>query len=158
MTLYEISAQYSQLASMDMETDEDVAAFVSLLAEIDDSFDAKAENYCRLIANLEADSEGFTAEIKRMDARRKAINGKIDRLKNALEIAFKEASPDGKARRVGLFSLAMKKNPPKVSIFGEVPDEYTKSEPDVNKIKSALKNGIVISGAELIQESRLSIS
>ena len=44
MKLYEIMADYERLASMDMETEGDMTAFLDLLKTLEGTFDQKAQN------------------------------------------------------------------------------------------------------------------
>jgi Siphovirus Gp157 len=59
------------------------------------------------------------------------------------------------------FSFTVKKNPPRVEIGNEeaIPAEFISYTPVVNKtaIKSALEEGKEVSGAELVQSTRLDI-
>jgi len=160
MTLYEIQGQYAQLADMDMETDADVSAFLELLGEINDAFEVKVENYCKLLANLEADESGYMQEIARLEKSLKSRRNKRARIRDRLEAACKEVLQTGESMACGTFKVLLKKNPPKVNVYS--PDaigyEYLKSEPDIAKIKEALKNGETVSGAELVQGVSLQIS
>ena len=160
MTLYDIKGQYAQLADMDMETDEDVAAFLELLGEINDAFEVKVENYCKLLANLEADEAGFESEIARLEKALKSRRNKRARIRDRLEAVCKEVLEEGTARTCGTFRVLIKRNPPKVNIFNAaaIGSGFLKSEPDVAKIKQALQNGEVVSGAELVRGVSLQIS
>lgn len=160
MTLYEIKGQYAQLAGMDMETDADVSAFLELLGEINDAFEVKVENYCKLLANLEADEAGYENEIARLEKALKSRRNKRARIRERLEAACKEVLEEGKARVCGTFRVIVKRNPPRVNIFNAsaIGSGYLKSEPDVAKIKKALQDGETVSGAELVQGTSLQIS
>lgn len=160
MNLYQITGQYAQLADMDMETDADVSAFLELLGEINDAFEVKVENYCKLLANLEADEAGYENEIARLEKALKSCRNKRARIRERLEAACKEVLEEGKARVCGTFRVLVKRNPPRVNIFNPavIGSGYLKSEPDVAKIKKALQDGKIVSGAELVQGTSLQIS
>lgn len=61
--------------------------------------------------------------------------------------------------KTDLFSFAIAKNPPKVVVTGDIPEEYTKTvvSTDTAKIKEDLKDGIWLEFAELVQTESLRI-
>lgn len=160
MNLYQITGQYAQLADMDMETDADVSAFLELLGEINDAFEVKVENYCKLLANLEADEAAFECEIDRLEKALRSRRNKRARIRERLEAACKEVLEEGKTRTCGTFSVLVKRCPPRVNVVDSsiIGEEYLKSEPDIAKIKKALADGEVVPGAELVRGTTLVIS
>lgn len=160
--LYEISADFDRLSSMDMETDDDIAAFKELLAEVQGTFDEKAEAYCKVLANISSDIDGYDAEIERLKKHKSAAVNRYTRIRAYFDLACRQIMQDGDSRKVGTFTIRLKKNPPKCVIPDEsiIPDEYKKTvvTVELNRVKDALKAGEDIPGASLVQDTTLQIS
>lgn len=160
--LYEISSAWDKLMSMDMETDEDQRAFIELLNELQGTFDEKAEAYCKVLRNIESEVDGFDTEIDRLKKRKDALVNKHKRIKSYFDIACRQIMNYGDERIVGIFRIWYKKNPPKCIVCDEslVPNEYKKTTVDYElaKIKDAIKSGIDVPGAYLVQDTSLQIS
>ena len=67
-TLYEIAAEYMTLLDMAEEIDEEV--FKDTLEGIEGELEIKADNYAKVIAELENRAEGLDKESKRLAERR----------------------------------------------------------------------------------------
>lgn len=159
MTLYEITGQFKQLQDISLDTDEDLQAFMHLASELEGTFDHKLENYGKLISNIEADIDGFTAEIKKLTDKRKVLMNKLERIESWLEAGCKEVMQVGEKRTAGVFTFSLRKNPPKVQVLSVdlLDAEYLKSEPDIKKISDALKADKEVHGARLVQDVSLRI-
>ena len=162
MKLYEIMADYERLASMDMETEGDMTAFLDLLKTLEGTFDQKAENYCKLIRNLEADSEGYKVEKDRLAKKQKTVDNRIAEIKKYLQYEAGKIIEVGSSRKVGNFTIAIRNNPELLDLFDEtrLPEVYRKTvvTADTAMIKEALKNGEEIEGARLVRGTSLRIS
>jgi len=165
MKLYEIMADYDRLAEMDMETEGDTTAFLELMRTLEGSFDQKAENYCKLIRNLEADAEGFKAEKDRLEKKQKTNENRIFEIKKYLKYEAGKIIETGYSRKVGLFTIAIRNNPEALEITNkyEVPKKYIRFTPpelviDNELLKTDLKNGEIIEGARLVRGTSLRIS
>jgi len=160
--MYEITADYDRLSSMDMETDGDVEAFLSLMKELEGTFDQKAENYCKLIRNLEADAEAYKVEKDRLAKKQKSIENRVDEIKKYLQYEASKIIETGTSRKVGLFTLAIRNNPEKLEVIDEayIPDIFKKvyTELDKEMIKESLKIGTDVPGARLVSGTSLRIS
>lgn len=143
-TLYEITGDYMRLLEM-FELDEyiDEQTFKDTLESIEGEFEDKADNYARIIKELNAESEKFKSEIKRMTAKMNAIKNNSERLKNHLYERMK--STEKTEFKTDLFSFIIQKNggvqPMEIVPGIEIPDAFCKKEPDNDKIRKALKNG-----------------
>lgn len=162
MKLYEIMADYEKLASMDMESEGDQSAFLELLRTLEGTFDQKAENYCRLIRNLEADAEGFKVEKDRLAKKQKTIENRIAEIKKYLKYESGKIIEVGASRKVGLFNISIRQNPEALEVDSQesIPDIYFENIRVLvqGKLKDALKNGEIIEGAKLVRETSLRIS
>lgn len=162
MKLYEITADYDRLCEMDMETDGDVSAFLELLKTIEGNFDQKAENYCKLIKNLEAEAEGFKAEKLRLFKKQKAIENRIDAIIKYLKYESGKIIEVGSSRKVGLFTLRIQNNQEALEIENEflIPSRYKVKTYEIKyeMVKDDLKKGKIIPGAKLVRGTSLRIS
>lgn len=162
-SLYQLSAEYQQVANKLMESDLDEVTIKDTLESISGDLEAKAVNVAMFIRNLEASAEQIKLEEKAMADRRKALESKAEQVKTYLKTNMqacgitKIESP--------YFALTIKKNPHKLVIddataipkelyvYPEPPAPY----PDNAKIKDILKNGDIVNGAHLEQDERLEI-
>lgn len=106
----------------------------------------KLEGYCKFLKNIDSDMAGLDAEIKRLQARKKALQNTKERAKEAMKAAMNAAGEN--KIPAGTFKLSIANNPPKLIIdepyIENIPDEFkTTPEPvaDAEKIKDILQNG-----------------
>jgi alpha-mannosidase len=151
MKLYELTQNY--VSVMEMAEEMDSETLRDTLEAIQEGIEDKAENIAKLIKNVSADVDALKAEEKRLSERRKSLENKVSNLKEYLQNQLEVARVD-KVKRPTL-TVSIQNNPPSV----KVTDEKSLSaymipvEPKLDKkaILSALKEGIEVSGAELIQ-------
>lgn len=155
ISLYELKDMYLNLMDLDLEDESLKAA----LENIDDEIEVKAENYAGLIKNLEAEAEAYKKEIDRMTKIKKALENRALFLKKNLEEAM--VALDKKKFKTTLFSFSIQKNPASLNIIDEdkIPEDYYRLEKvfNKNKIKEAVKNGLLTEAAELVQSESLRI-
>lgn len=157
-TLYELTGQFLNI--YEMSSDDEV--FLDTLESIDweNDFEAKVENYGKVIAELNADEANLTTEIKRLTEKREAVRNKVSSLKETLKMAMETV--DKPKVKTPLFNFRIQKNPASVKITDEtvIEEKYfkIKREVDKAKIKEIIKSGGYIDGAELIQTESLRIS
>lgn len=153
-TLYELTGKFNQVAEM-LTEDEFNPAVIDTLESLDLAIEDKADGYARLIKNQEADSKGIAEEIKRLQARKQAIDNSIKNMKLSLQNAMIEI---GKTKfKTDLFSFNIQKNPVKVEIVNEelIPDQFKKIKIEFDK--TAIKKAENVPGAELVQSESLRI-
>ncbi len=108
MRLYEIAEEYAAL--LDMLSDEEVEEEVlrDTMEAINMEFEDKADNYAKIIRELEAGAETLKAEERRLSSRRKRLENRSQWLKNELEANMRFI---GKTKfRTDLFSFNIQKN------------------------------------------------
>ncbi len=108
MRLYEIAEEYATL--IDMLSDEEVEeqTIRDTLEAIDMEFEDKADNYAKIIWELEAGAEALKAEERRLFSRRKTLENRSQWLKRELEANMRFT---GKTKfRTDLFSFNIQKN------------------------------------------------
>ena len=158
-TLYEIAQDYLKLLEMAEEVDEEV--FKDTLEGIEGVLEVKADNYAKVITELENRAEGLDKESKRLAERKKVIENNIKRIKDSLQGAM---IATGKTRfKTDLFNFGIQKNKPRLVLdkgLEDIPMEYyIFQDPiaDKDKIKQELKEGKELDFAHLVQGESLRI-
>lgn len=156
-SLYDLTqeAAYLQQLALDGEIDQQV---------IDDTLeslgiDSKIEAICCVIRNMETRANACKEEEERIYKRRKVAENTVSRLKDSLLLYLEIVDKD----RVdaGTFTVSKRKSK-SVRITNEegLPDEfliYKAPTPDKTAIKQALTSGRVVFGAELVENTSVSI-
>ena len=164
LTLHEIKDTYFALLDiMDSfdEADQEQKLLLEQGLKINsENFHEKAHSYVKFIHAQEKDIEIIELEIKRLNALKKAKQGKIDYLKiNLLDAMklFNKAKLDFPTLKISL------KKSVSVEIFDleKVPEIYIRvkneKQADKNLIKEALKNGETVDGVSLLEKDNLII-
>lgn len=163
MTIYEITSDYLQLMQMMEDPELDPQTLADTMEGIEGELEDKADNYARVMKNMEADLNGIKAEIDRLSTRKKTIENNIKRMKEALQFSMETT---GKTKfKTELFSFGIRKNAPAVVMdepyIENVPERFLKySDPTINRtaIKEAIQNGEDLEGlAHLESKNSLSI-
>ncbi len=157
MKLYEITEQLRELMVMD---DVPAEQLQDTLDMVNEEFEQKAEQVAAFIRELSLDSDGYKAEIERLSDRKKAIDNKIDSMKDYLRVNMQAA--DMTKIKGKLFTITLGSPTETVYVADPMllPDElvYIKREPNKTDIKSQLKSGAEIEGCALVQgKARLTI-
>lgn len=157
MKLYELNESFQQIQTL-IEEDQD--GLQDTLESIELAIEEKLENIGKVIKNLEAEANAFKEEEKRLADRRRSLENNIKHLKQYAENSM--VVTGDKKIKAGLFTFAIQKNPPSVSVFNDVivPKKYyvpVDPKLDKTKIKEDLKNGENIPGVELKQSESLRI-
>lgn len=163
MTIYQITNDYLQLMQMMEDPELDPQTLADTMEGIEGELEDKADNYARVMKNMEADLNGIKAEIDRLSTRKKTIENNIKRMKEALQFSMETT---GKTKfKTELFSFGIRKNAPAVIMdepyIENVPERFLKySDPTINRtaIKEAIQNGEDLEGlAHLESSTSLSI-
>ena len=156
--LYEITQDYLQILSMMEDPELDPQTLADTMEAVEGELEIKAENYAKVMKNLEADVTGIKAEIERLSERKKTIENNIKNMKSALQMAMETT---GKTKfKTELFSFGIRKNAPSVIMdepyIENVPERFLKySEPTINRsaIKEAIQNGENLEGLAHLEQS-----
>ena len=154
-SLYELTGQFNHVAEMLTDEQIEQEVIIHTLESIDAAIEDKADNYAKLIKNQESDSKGIAEEIKRLQARKQAIDNNVKNMKLSLQNAMNEI---GKTKfKTELFSFNIQNNPVKVDIVDEdlIPDEFKKIKIEYDK--TAIKKADNVPGVELVQSESLRI-
>lgn len=155
--LYEITEnarELQKLAELSDESDETMAqAIADTWEAIEGEFKEKAISLVHVTKLIATDADAIDAEIKRLQARKKAYTNKIESLKNYLRVNM-EASDISKIE-CPLFTITLGKPRDVVVIDDEskIPADYLKIEtlqaPMKKEILDALKSGEDVAGCSL---------
>lgn len=135
MTLYELTGQFLEVNEMAENGEIDDVTMQDTLESIECEIEVKAENYAKVIRNLESDMEALKKEEERLYERRKTIENNIKRIKKNLENCM--IAVDKKKFKTDLFSFNIQKNTPSLVIDNKnsIPAEYLiQQEPKVDTV------------------------
>lgn len=157
--IYELTQDYLRLLEMAEDPELDPEVIADTFEAIDGELEIKAENYAKVMKNLEGDIAALKAEEERLSKKRKAIENNIKRMKLALQEAMEIT---GKTKfKTELFGFSIQKNAPSVVIdaadIRDIPEEYLKfKEPEVDKtaIKNAINAGVDFEGLAHLEVSQ----
>lgn len=160
MKCYDLTKEQNALLEMMSETDDEDVLKV-LFDDIQGKTEDKLEAMAHIRAELLADEDKLTAEILRLQTKRKTIANNINRLQNQI-IWFLGEMQISKIK-TPLYNFSVSKTSGALKIIDEskIPERF-KSEKMVfevkkDEIKEALKNGEAIDGAELVISDSLRI-
>lgn len=150
-SLYQLTNDYETVWQMVLDEDADLETLQGTLEAIETSIEVKAHNTAALIKQLDGTAEIIDAEIKRLQARKKAFETKSDNIKAYLHSQLEIAGID--KLKTATFSFTIQNNPAAVNITNPalIPASFQIIKYDLNRaaIKDALKAGTEVPGAEL---------
>jgi seryl-tRNA synthetase len=159
MNLYEITREAMELASL-LETEELTPELEQALVINQDQLQAKANNYAKVIVNIQSDADAIDVEIKRLKAMKESKERAITRLKEAVKNAMLVSSIE--KIESPLFKLSIRKSEAvEVDMLEGLPSEFINIKnvvtPDKIAIKEAIKRGEFVLGARLVDNFNLQI-
>lgn len=146
-TLYELKGEYLALLEMAEDPDTDAEALADTLESLNYDIEEKADAYVAVIGELDNDVAKIDAEIKRLTARKKAVSGNANRIKQNLQDTM---TAIGKKKiKTALHTISVVKNggKPPVDVdsvdIEELPDCFVKIEKSIDKtmIREYLESG-----------------
>ena len=157
--LYELANNYRNLTELIDREDVEQDLIQNALKECKGDIEEKVDNIVKLIRNTESDIEGYKAEEKRLNARRKSLENTVTSLKNYLDSSLKGLGL--KEVKTTLFTCKFQKSKASVDIenLEDIPSGYIKIKKEADKIAlyTALKMGEEVPGAKLVQNETLKI-
>ena len=159
MNIFEIGSEYQNIIDLIEQNNGEMGddlheAYINSREELNN----KAKAYIYVIRNKENHIANIDAEIERLREMKWQAEREIDRIKNYLSLAVDQ---------FGNFETGLHKISNRISKSVEVtdcnllPKEYLKEKieinPDKTRIKKALEQGEIISGALLVTKSNLQI-
>ena len=123
------------------------------------AFATKIEACLALAAERAAEAGAMAGEAERMRARSKAASADADRLRAYVHRCMSVAGE--RQVKTTLFTATIQKNPPRLMIYGDVPEEWTEAtvvvKPRNADIKAALSRGEDLPFARLEQGESLRV-
>lgn len=163
LTLYELKGQWLELANRLADMDLDAETIGDTLEGSDEqmALEEKVQGYEMVARTLEASVPTIEAEIKRLQALKKAKEARADAVRKRVYETMTELGIQKIA--CPLFEIRIQKNPEKLDVFEEtlVPEAYWITPDkvvDTTKLKADLKAGKEVQGARLTRGESLRIS
>lgn len=162
LTLYQLADEYRQLLELAASEEADEESFAAALADLQGEIATRAVSLAQVARNLEAFEEQIEAAIEDMAQRANRAKHRA----TAIRAYLKEQMERAGVSKLDspFFSLAIKKNPPKLLIAEDalIPRYYLRViperlEPNKPEISKALKAGIDVDGCRLETTTRLEI-
>lgn len=154
MNLYELTNEYINIQNMTDDPEIDEQMILDTLESIECEIEEKADNYTRLIKQLESDNLTLEKYIDSATTKKKRKENLIKSLKERLLFAMNLI--DKKEIKTELFNIKIAnnggKNPIKIANEEDVPDDYKKIVRiiDTEKIRTELENGATLPFAEML--------
>lgn len=159
MNIYEITQSLSQLFDEIEESEGEMSQEIEDALEIaQDELERKAEGYYKAIRQYKSEAEACAAEIKRLQALKKARENRVERLKQAVQAAMQAAGQKKLSYSIGSFSLR-KTERCEIIDPESVPKEFqkVKVEPDITSAKKAIKAGGDVPGFKISEYQTLTV-
>lgn len=120
--LYELTENYLIVQEMLYDDETDQQVILDTLEAIDGEFEYKADCYAKLMKNMIADAKAIEEEENRLYARRKALESRVQSLKDMLQYNMQAI---GKTKfKTTLFSFNIQKNGGKQKLTIDVDSVY----------------------------------
>ena len=155
-SLYNLTTDYQQLLNLLYDGEVDQQTVMDTLDALEDAIEDKADGYAVIIKTIDADVDAIEAEIKRLQARKQALDNRKEWLKSNLEDTMRAL---GKTKfKTALFSYGIQKNGGKRALvlhcpINELPPELQKVTIEANN--EAIRNLLIQQGAEDNQYAHL---
>lgn len=166
-TLYEITRELVLLKDFDAleptnsEPEENrLEQLRYALDNLNMKFVDKVTNIVKFVKNLEAQRDAVASEVKRLSDRKKAIDNRIDWLKNYVKTAM-QATQSEKIK-YALFTIYVGQSQPSVEVLNidEVEEQFIKIKKEVDKTKileQVKSTGVIPTGVNIVQGTHLVI-
>jgi len=159
MNLYTLTTEAQMIASL-LETEELTPELESMLIINQQELSHKSIDYVKVIRNKESDSDAIKAEIKRLKGMQDANDRVVDRMKLAVRDAMLASGID--KIESSLFKLSLRRSESvEVVNIDQLPESLVTVKKTVSadkvKIKEAIKNGVPVEGAVIVENFSLQI-
>jgi len=165
-SLYEFGIEFNVLKDLvenDLEFNDETGEIIDnsvaiseLYKELNMSFSDKLDNTMRYAGVLDGESNTLDKEIKRLQGKKKALDNKVDRLRNLVKDTMLYA--DISEFKSNLYSFKISKSESvEVEDVEFLASKYvrTKIEADKKTIKEDIKKGISVNGASIVVNKNL---
>ena len=160
MTLYQLKDEYlNALNSIEVNEDGEIEN-IDQIESVKGEFEDKAEAVAIYIKSLIAEADAVHNELKNLKDREDRLRNKAERLTDYLAYNIKQTGAKNfKTSKVVVSSRISKS----CNVFDEfaVPEMYMKTtvtkKPDKTAITAAIKSGVKVNGAELVEKENWSV-
>lgn len=158
MRLYDISQQFISIQELAENDESMIEAVADTMEGIAADFEQKGQAVVVIFKGMEADIEAIDSELKRLSEKKKAIQNRVEWLRNYLRDNM--AATGITKISCPLFNITLSEAAKQVEVFDEsaLPDDYvtvkTVLSPDKRKLLADLKEGVDIPGAMLVEGTR----
>lgn len=160
LSLYQLAHDHRAMVERLMEANDDAQSIADTIEAESWPIEQKARSMGYAIKNLEATAAAIRQAEAEMAARRKAIENRVDRLREYTKTCMEIAG----IQKIDCphFALTVKTNPEAVEVYEEalIPAEFYRTPPpvlDKAALRVALKSGEALPGAALVKSTRLEI-
>lgn len=160
--LYELTKDYKQVLDMADDESIDLEVINNTLQAIEGAIEEKAVNIISIIKSLDGDAKIIRAEEKRLADRRKAVENRVNHIKDYLKDQMELAGID--KINTPTVTIYIQNNPPSAKVEDDkkipskfltiIPEQYV---PDKKRIAEAIKAGEEVGGCSLVQGRSLRI-
>lgn len=155
MRLHEITEQHRQLEHLVEDGEFTIDDLADTFEGIEGQFNDKAVSLIHVVNNMESDIQAISEELKRLQARKKAIEARKESLREYLRGNMESSG----ITKIGcpLFTISLRKGAPVLEINDEskIPDEYFEPVVDLKldkrKLLADLKEDASIPGASIVE-------
>lgn len=153
--LYQLTNNYEQVLNMLCQEDVDEQMIQDTLESIEGEIEDKADNYAKIIIELESKMNARKAEAKRLNESAKVLENRIKSLKNNLFNSMKAINKPKFSTDLFNFSIVRNGGKQPLAITDIVPEEFKKTilEDDIDKIRDFLEAGNKLPFAHLEERS-----
>ena len=164
MTLYEIDQALIEnmikLAEILENGETPSQAMIDELLGLQADLTNKLVNYGKFIKNTQSDIDGLDGEIKRLTAKKRALQSRADILKTNMQMAMESHGID--KINDPIMPIRLQNSPKSLQLTispDKLPPEFQVIEisAKTQQIKNALKDGVKIHGAQLVQLKHIRI-
>lgn len=159
-TLRELTTELSEIRDLALDPDVPIEAIQDTMDGMEGIFHDKAINLVYVITNGDSDIDALDAEIGRLAARKKSIQGAQARLRDYLRFNMEASGIKKIESPLFTITLAAGRDIAVIDSADDLPDDYvnvkTTIAPAKADILKALKEGVDVPGAH-IEKSRSSV-
>jgi len=155
--LYELLGNYEMLSRAIDDPDVDMEATLDAFDEVKGSLREKVDNICRLLSSLDNEVKSYKREEARLEARRKARENNIARLREWVRITMDVLDID--SLKTSLHQVSLQTGSQKLVVRDEklVPEEFMRTKREVDKagiLRAYRDDGEVVPGTEVVRGER----
>ena len=151
MTLYEISNDLKAFIDAYEAGEIPEDAYADTLNAIELTFEDKADDIAKAITNINSDISALLTEIKRLQELQKIRENHVKNLKNYLNEQMKTIGKTKFSTPLFNFNICKNGGLQPIEITGDVPAEYCDLVPNNTLIRDAIKEGVEIKFAKLLE-------